>query len=159
MQPYLLHTLNVTFLIKEMISIFSWIFHLYVATFKQHLLKRCSAQWGRLHEFSYALSSLYHEWTLICSVCTDCRQFLSSWFVCDIWTVVGGISMMNPTCGTGPYLPSWSFMSNFSFNGVPVACTKSGSLRFWQFSGCWLILSVYIIMSFDFPFVRLLGVR
>ena len=34
------------------------------------------------------------------------------------------------------------------------ACTKSGSLRFSQFSGCWLILSVYIIMSFDFPFVR-----
>jgi hypothetical protein len=30
------------------------------------------------------------------------------------------------------------------------ACTKSGSLRFSQFSGCWLILSVYIIMSFDF---------
>jgi hypothetical protein len=29
------------------------------------------------------------------------------------------------------------------------ACTKSGSLRFSQFSGCWLILSVYIIMSFD----------
>ena len=39
------------------------------------------------------------------------------------------------------------------------ACTKSGSLRFSQFSGCWLILSVYIIMSFDFPFVRFLGVR
>jgi hypothetical protein len=29
----------------------------------------------------------------------------------------------------------------------------------FQFSGCWLILSVYIIMSFYFPFVRLLGVR
>ena len=39
------------------------------------------------------------------------------------------------------------------------ACTKSGSLRFSQFSGCWLILSVYIIMSFDFPFVGLFGVR
>jgi hypothetical protein len=39
------------------------------------------------------------------------------------------------------------------------ACTKSGWLRFSQFSGCWLILSVYIIMSFDFPFVRLFGVR
>ena len=39
------------------------------------------------------------------------------------------------------------------------ACTKSGSLRFSQFSGCWLNLSVYIIMSFDFPFVRLFGVR
>jgi hypothetical protein len=34
------------------------------------------------------------------------------------------------------------------------ACTKSGSLRFSQFSGCWLILSVYILMSFDFPIVR-----
>ena len=39
------------------------------------------------------------------------------------------------------------------------ADTKSESLRFSQFSGCWLILSVYIIMSFDFPFVRLFGVR
>jgi hypothetical protein len=27
------------------------------------------------------------------------------------------------------------------------ACTKSGSLLFSQFSGCWLILSVYILMS------------
>ena len=27
----------------------------------------------------------------------------------------------------------------------------------FQFSGCWLILSVCIIMSFDFPFVRLFG--
>ena len=39
------------------------------------------------------------------------------------------------------------------------ACTKSRSLRFSQFSVCWLILSVYILMSFDFPFVRLFGVR
>jgi hypothetical protein len=39
------------------------------------------------------------------------------------------------------------------------ACTMSGSLRFSHFSGCWLIFSVYIIMSFDFPFVRLFGVR
>jgi hypothetical protein len=38
-------------------------------------------------------------------------------------------------------------------------CTRSGSLRFSQFSGCWLILSVYILTSFDFPFVRLFGVR
>ena len=39
------------------------------------------------------------------------------------------------------------------------AYTKSGSLRFSQFSGCWLILSVYIFMSFDFPFGRLFGIR
>ena len=29
----------------------------------------------------------------------------------------------------------------------------------FQFSGCWLILSVYVLMSFDFPFVTLFGVR
>ena len=39
------------------------------------------------------------------------------------------------------------------------ASAKSGSLRFSQFSGCWLIFFVYILMSFDFPFVRLFGVR
>jgi hypothetical protein len=39
------------------------------------------------------------------------------------------------------------------------AWSKSGSLRFSQFSGCWLILSVYILMSFVFPFGRLFGVR
>ena len=38
------------------------------------------------------------------------------------------------------------------------AFNKSGSLRFSQFSDCWLILSAYIPMSFDFPFIRLLGV-
>ena len=38
------------------------------------------------------------------------------------------------------------------------ACIKSGSLRFSHFSGCWLILSVYILMSFDFAFGRLFGV-
>jgi hypothetical protein len=44
-------------------------------------------------------------------------------------------------------------ISTHNFFGY--ACTKSGSLRFSQFSGCWLILSVYILMSFDFPFGRL----
>ena len=32
-------------------------------------------------------------------------------------------------------------------------------ITFSLFSGCWLILSVYILMSFDFPFGRLFGVR
>ena len=68
-----------------------------------------------------------------------------------------------------PNLPVWwndSHISNFHMwvkcqpsHITRNACTKSGSLRFSQFSGCWLILSVYIIMSFDFPFVRLFGVR
>jgi len=134
MQLDLLHTLNETFLIKETISIFSlWIFHLYVATFKQLLqMDYTSLRWNdvrlhvdRLREFSYPLSSLCHELILLCSVCTDCMSFFSSWLVTifDIWLVVGVISMMNATCGTGPYLPSWTFVSISSFNGVPVAQT------------------------------------
>ena len=41
------------------------------------------------------------------------------------------------------------------------ACTKSESLEFSHFSGCWLILSFYIsmFMGLYFPFERLLGVR
>ena len=39
------------------------------------------------------------------------------------------------------------------------ACTKLGPLRFSQFSGYWLIFSVFCLMSFAFPFGRLLGVR
>jgi hypothetical protein len=50
---------------------------------------------------------------------------------------------------------SWLLKSDSTHHFFRNACTKSGSLRFSQFSGCWLILSVYIIMSLDFPFVRL----
>jgi hypothetical protein len=61
-----------------------------------------------------------------------------------------------------------SFLSDYS--GITVMLdnvwtSKLWRLKIWfnppfsQFSGCWLILSVYIIMSFDFPFVRLFGVR
>ena len=49
--------------------------------------------------------------------------------------------------------------SDSTHNFFRNACTKSGSLRFSQFSGCWLILSLYILMSFGFPFVRFFGVR
>jgi hypothetical protein len=69
----------------------------------------------------------------------------------------------------GFWLPLWYLqtllvLSSFFFRSLCClffrnACAKSGSLRFSQFSDCWLILSVYIIMSFDFPFVRLFGVR
>ena len=38
-------------------------------------------------------------------------------------------------------------------------CTNSVPLQFSQFYGCWLILSVCWLVSFAFPFGRLLGVR
>jgi hypothetical protein len=59
-------------------------------------------------------------------------------------------------CSSGRFGALKSDSTNHFFRN---ACTKSGSLRFSQFSGCWLILSVYILMSFDFPFVWLFGVR
>ena len=64
-----------------------------------------------------------------------------------LWAVMKGVG------GFGP------LKSDSTHDFLRNACTKSGSLRFSQFSGCWLILSVYIPMCFDFPFVRLLGVR
>ena len=45
------------------------------------------------------------------------------------------------------------------FSNIILNLTESQGHYGFQFSGCWLILSVYIIMSFDFPFVRLFGVR
>ena len=50
---------------------------------------------------------------------------LRSWLVtmCDIWPVVGVSRVMNATCGTWHYLPSWAFVSNSTFNGAPVAQT------------------------------------
>jgi hypothetical protein len=35
--------------------------------------------------------------------------------MCDISEVVGVISMVNATCGTGPYLPSGAFVSKLLF--------------------------------------------
>ena len=112
-----------------------WIFHIYVATFQQHLqMGYTSLSWNdvrfhqdRLHEFYYPLSCLCYKWTLICLVCTDCRSFyLSSLMTCHhVWhiTAVGVNSIINATCGTRPYVSSWAFVSNSSFNGAHVAQT------------------------------------
>jgi hypothetical protein len=49
--------------------------------------------------------------------------------------------------------------SPFHYGSKFPAVTITVFITIPQFSGCWLILSVYILMSFDFPFVRLFGVR
>ena len=85
--------------------------------------------------------------------------------MCDIWPVVGVSSMMNATRGTGPYLPSWAFVSNSSFNGVPVAQTLvsnedhcfafvlslSLSLSLWPLSFGMLVLVTQMLPSV-FPY-------
>ena len=57
---------------------------------------------------------------------------------------------------SGRFGPLKSDSTHFFFRN---ACTKSGSVRFSQFSGGWLILSVYIIMSFYFPLLAVLNGR
>jgi hypothetical protein len=37
--------------------------------------------------------------------------------MCDISAVVSVMSMINVTGGTGPYLPSWAFVSKLSLCG------------------------------------------
>jgi hypothetical protein len=88
---------------------------------------------------------------------------LRSWLV-TMWKispVVGISSMMNTTCGTGPYLPSWTFVSNSSFNGAPIAQTLVSnvnhclpfvlSLSLWSLSFGMLILVTQMLSS-DFPY-------
>ena len=82
-----------------------------------------------------------------------------SWLVttCDIWPVVGVSSIMNATCGSGPYLPPWAFVFNFSFNGVAVAQT---SFLMWTFVCLLFFVFLYFgmldlvtqILSFEFPY-------
>ena len=150
-----------------------WVFHIYVATFQQHLqMEYMSFSWGdvrfhqdHLHEFCNPLSCLCYKWTLICLVCTDCRSFVFAWLVtmCDIWPVVGVSRVMNATCGTWHYLPSWAFVSNSTFNGAPVAQTLvsnvnhclpfvfSLSLSLWSLSFGILVLVTQMLSS-DFPY-------
>jgi hypothetical protein len=71
--------------------------------------------------FPMAEERRYHKWALAHS--SSCFICFCSWLVtmCDIWPVVGVSSIMNATFRTGPYSPSWDFVSNSSFNGAPVA--------------------------------------
>ena len=74
-------------------------------------------------------------------------------------------SFLSLYCRRSSRLSSSTFCSCSSINELlyplffKCVFISLGSLRLSQFSGCWLILSVYIIMSLDFPFVRLFGVR
>ena len=85
--------------------------------------------------------------------------------MCDIWPVVGVSRVMNATCGTWHYLPSWAFVSNSTFNGAPVAQTLVSNVNhcplvcwFWLHRCClpiFLMLigsQIVIVFSTDFIF-------
>jgi hypothetical protein len=111
---------------------------------------------------------LYNVWGIVV-------ELFSRWICINTWFDVALMIKFWQThpkdkarfkCNVCDNLSFWSYVQSEYFSRTKSthhffrnACTKSGSLRFSQFSGCWLILFVYILMSFDFPFVRLLGVR
>ena len=86
--------------------------------------------------------------------------FLSSWVMCPPLSSCLPAKCWQPeTLSRNERGRFGALKSDSTHHFFRNARTKSGSLRFSQFSGCWLILSVYMLMSFDFPFVRLFGVR
>jgi hypothetical protein len=98
---------------------------------------------------------------MLCMLCiftyVHTRVYIIHWFVlfskqrfCYDKTRKSSSHLLQSTyCGgDNTKLQTWG--SSFCHYLDYLWCLKSGSLRFSQFSGCWLILSVYIIMSLDF---------
>jgi hypothetical protein len=74
------------------------------------------------------------------------RTVLTVWYFRTVPTVWYFCSSFYRTPTVSSRVETFSFfMWELAF--FRNACSKSGSLRFSQFSGCWLILSVYILMS------------
>ena len=96
--------------------------------------------------------NLLHENTIIYYIKT--KQ--SSYYLFFFMKVFTFVSMLAYISGFKCQRPNilGALKSDSTHHLFRNACTKSGSLRFSQFSSCWLILSLYILMSFDFPFVR-----
>jgi len=111
----------------------------------------------------YRVCFTYEDWYVWFVLTAGHFICLRSWLVtmCDIWPIFGVSSIMKSNCGTGPYLPSWAFVSNSSFNGFPVAQTLVSnenhcfpfvlSLSLWPFSFGMLVLVIYMLSS-DFPY-------
>ena len=90
---------------------------------------------------------IFNTWSMFSNTCpipvcdksfekTPLSSLLSGWLVtmCDIWSVVC------VTCGAGSYLPSCAFVSNSSFNKVPVAQTVGPLLTF-----CFFVFLTFVL--------------
>jgi hypothetical protein len=78
------------------------------------------------------------------------RFFKHSWFNSLVRRIRWRWTILNINC-------------KFEYSGwvvkIKLHTQAVGIILFCGKCGCWLIFSVYILMSFDFPFVRLFGVR
>ena len=93
----------------------------------------------------------WYVWFVLIAGYFVCRR---SWLVtmCDIWPVVGISSIINATCGTGSYSPSWAFGSNSSFMG---SCCSNFSFLMWTIVCLLFPLSLWPLscgmLTSDFP--------
>ena len=127
-----------------------------------------SVTWGmctvisKLHEAGLRLSVSYMRQVGCYLSITWDRILVLLWQLFYLFCSSIVIKTVIVTAGT--FEPLWSgrfgalksYSADYFFR---YARTKSRSLRFSQFSGCWLILSVYKLMSFECSFGRLFGVR
>ena len=133
-----------------------WIFHLYVATFQQHLhMEYTSLSWNdcqlhddRLHEFGYPFSILCHKWTLICLVCTNCRSCLLFWLMTchHMWHMIGCWHHL----WSRILVTILSFVFNSMFSNVN-HCLPFVLSLFWPVSFGMLALVTQMISS-NFPY-------
>jgi hypothetical protein len=118
--------------------------------------------------FFYGVRIAYSFRFLCCFVClrsVSCTQCCLCLWIVHYWLPLPFSRTFISTCSHIPV--SYFYLHDLTVqilvpvinNAVKIITWYLQQLRFSQFSGCWLILSVYIIMSIDFPFVRLLGVR
>ena len=106
-------------------------------------LKRCSGSWILLSFMESVTNEHSYVWFVLTAGHFIC---LNSWLVtmCDIWPVVAVSSIMNVICGTGPYLPSWDFVSNSSLLMWTIVC-----LLFFLLFGIFALVAQ--MLSSDFP--------
>ena len=107
---------------------------------------------------------------LMASDCPFCKSFSNLWLLSVpsqvlLKLMASACCVWSPSQAYGIWLSLLQSFSNLWLLIVPCQvflkpmasdCPLSSPSQAY---GCWLILSVYIIMSFDFPFIRLFGVR
>ena len=136
--------LYVTFLVLH-----DYVYYLYYTLFYLFLHRSGWVYAASIAVNRYLTSTILHEYPLPLS-------WVTVWYLCLVNRYFASTTLHESVFSLLFMTECYLFSTHHFFRN---ACTKSGSLRFSQFSGCWLILSVYIIMSLDFPFVRLFGVR
>ena len=108
------------------------------------------------HCLSFCIFSFGH-----CVVCSFSIYgfWLPLWYLQTLHRAVKFLRLkwVRPYAGSGGLNLIGAVKSDSTHHFFGNVCTKSGPLQFSQFSGCWLILSVCLLMSFAFPFVRLLS--